>query len=109
MARLWGMAWQWLTEEERKDLKRQEAEEKRAEEERRKRVTVTFDLVGRKVLMADAEQEAAQAKVLTFAHTALRASRLSDSDGSHGRLSQSRRLDFVLSNVQGCRWTQEAT
>jgi hypothetical protein len=40
---------QWLTDEERANLKREEAEAKAAEEARKKRVTVTFDLVGRKV------------------------------------------------------------
>jgi hypothetical protein len=51
---------QWLTSDERESLKREEAEAKAADEARKKRVTVTFDLVGRKVVMDTPEEQLAK-------------------------------------------------
>eukprot|EP00854_Cymbomonas_tetramitiformis_P021853 gene21853-26305_t len=53
---------QWLTEEERAELKAQEEAARMAEEERKKRVRVTFDLIGRKVVAADDDCEGAMAE-----------------------------------------------
>lgn len=46
----------WLSDAERAELKRQQREAEEAAEERRRRITVTVDLLGRKIVMDDGEQ-----------------------------------------------------
>eukprot|EP00850_Spirogloea_muscicola_P002859 SM000011S19037 [mRNA] locus=s11:558565:560590:+ [translate_table: standard] len=46
----------WLSEEEKLQLQKRQEDMERTEEERKRRVVVTFDLLGRKVVMAESEQ-----------------------------------------------------
>jgi len=47
----------WLSDEERAELKRRQAEDEAAAEAAKKRMTVTVDLLGRRVVMEDSNQE----------------------------------------------------